>query len=361
MTPYIVMLLIPVLYYLTSTKNVLTTFGRPSVNSRCVVLFFCSYLLLLVFRAQSVGIDLPNYLFYFSGIDGLAFDRIGGSYQDIEVGYRALNWVVGRFTDDFQVFMAVVAVLTVVPVCALYARESKSALLSMFTFIMLPLFSMFFSGLRQSLAISLVAASFFFVKKRKPFPFVCCIAVAFFFHKTALMALLLYPVYHMVITRRMLVAVVPVVATVFVFNGQIFSFLLPLVGEEYGSYAMTSTGAYGFLLLLALLTVVSFIVGGGSGDGDKSYVSMRNILLFSLMLQCFAPVQWCAMRMNYYYLLFLPLIVPEIFLKFRERNEQLASIAELAFCLISFVYFVNAGLHGADTLHIFPYLPFWEA
>lgn len=67
------------------------------------------------------------------------------------------------------------------------------------------------------------------------------------------------------------------------------------------------------------------------------------------------------MRMNYYYLLFLPLIVPEIFLKFRERNEQLASIAELAFCLISFVYFVNAGLHGADTLHIFPYLPFWEA
>lgn len=45
---------------------------------------------------------------------------------------------------------------------------------------------------------------------------------------------------------------------------------------------------------------------------DKDIIGLRNILFLSAFLQCFTLVNYWAMRMNYYFLIFLPILISKI-------------------------------------------------
>ena len=86
---------------------------------------------------------------------------------------------------------------------------------------------------------------------------------------------------------------------------------------------------------------------------------MRNFLLFSLLIQMFAPLNMLAMRMNYYYIIFIPLLLPRIIACASVRYRSVAAWARNIMLVFFFVHFFARANSGIN-LHTIPYHFFWE-
>ena len=179
------------------------------------------------------------------------------------------------------------------------------------------------------------------------------------FHTSAFMLAFMYPVYHAKITKKWLLAVVPSLILVFVFNKQIFS-VLTMIIERYTKYegGITTTGAYTMIILFAIFAVFSFVIPDETLLDDEA-IGLRNFLLLSVALQMFAPLHAIAMRMNYYYIIFIPLLMPKIIESRSERWGQVAVVGRHIMVLFFLVYFfINVTSDG--NLEVVPYHFFWE-
>ena len=152
---------------------------------------------------------------------------------------------------------------------------------------------------------------------------------------------------------------------VFVFNAQIFGLLntvLAQYDESYEAIQSASTGAYMSLILFAVFAVFSYIVPDES-KMDAELFGLRNFLLLTVVLQCFAPLHTLAMRMNYYYIIFLPITIAKFVDVPQANMKRIAKIAAViitAYFLCDFISTIYTGyVTGVSALDTVPYIPFW--
>ena len=375
MLPYVILMFAPLLVYQVSvtrrenrtSKEWSLSIGKePQVlhNSLIVPLFFLLYLVLLICRHESIGRDLSTYRYFFEMYATQSLPRL---YEiDGDILYYLLNWLVGRFTRDYQVFMAIVAIITVLPIAKIYSEDKQYGFLKIVLFMNMSVFTMVFSGLRQSLAIAMGLVAFEFVRKKKPFFFLLFALIALGFHHTGFMILLYYPLYHMRLNKNRLWMVIPVITAVFVFNKQIFGWatnlLFMVMGDKYNA-EIQETGAYMMVILFALFAVAAYFFPDEEKMDDEAR-GLRNFLLMAVLLQCFAPVHSLAMRMNYYYIVFVPISVPKIFKHAKGGLKDIAKITKgvvVGFFVVYYLYTTFQSCRsGISALNTYPYVPFWE-
>ena len=128
----------------------------------------------------------------------------------------------------------------------LYMKESNHNLLTIALFMGLAPFSMFFSGLRQSIAMGIGAICYLCCKEKKPASFLLLVFLAYLFHQSAAILLLMYPMIHLRVTKKWIPLVVVVVAGCFVFRNQIFGFALRFSDKYESRYVISETGSYTF-------------------------------------------------------------------------------------------------------------------
>ena len=97
---------------------------------------------------------------------------------------------------------------------------------------------------------------------------------------------------------------------------------------------------------------------------DRETLGLRNILTLAVFFQCFASVHVLAMRMNYYFILFIPLVLPKVLEFPKKEFKQVAKLGEVVLTAFFLVYFVMTVVKGYTTgdsaLNTIPYIPFWE-
>jgi hypothetical protein len=203
MVPYYVLIFVPYLLSLVLKRDNYeeNRFGRRVT----FFLFFFIFILLLAFRADTCGTDLPGYKTTFSRIDSNSWAY--GLTLEYERGYFYLQKLVHTVSDNFHVFLTVVALISTIPWWIMYAKESDNAVLTIAIFITVAPFSMFFSGLRQVMAMAFSVPAWYCVKKKKWLLFVLLVFVAMSLHKTAWIIFLILPMYYIRITKKWLPAV----------------------------------------------------------------------------------------------------------------------------------------------------------
>ena len=330
-------------------------------NAKTLSAFFVIYFFILALRADTIGVDLQQYLPRFQTIAQSSFSELVALSESVNPGYIAINKLISFFSRNNQFFLAVIAACTVIPIAILYKKESEHAMLSISIFLILPLFSMFFSGLRQTLAIAMVVPAFYCAKNKKRLLFLLTVLIAYLFHSAGIFIILLYPVYRAKITKKGLFVVIPAMVFVYIFNVQIFNFVLQFMGEKYQErYSeLSDTGAYTMIVLFIMFAVYSFVVVNDK-QLDETTLGMRNLLLLSIVLQFFAPINPIAMRVNYFYILFIPLLISRITMRCKQDYIQIVGIARILMCCFFVCYFFYKAFFGTDTLEVFPYLPFWS-
>ena len=276
-----------------------------------------------------------------------------------------LNWIIGNIFGNYQIFLAFVAAICILPIALLYCEDRHFGFLKIVIFVNLPTFVMMFSGLRQAIAISIGTIAYHFVRKKKLFPFLLTVLIAFGFHKSSFMLLPMYWIYQIRFKRKHLLIIAPAMVVLYLFNSTIFNFLLTFIGDYADKYDATAgaTGAVNMLILFGLFVIFSYVLSDESKMTDEMF-GLRNFLLVCFALQCFAPVHNLAMRLNYYYILFIPIAVAKVFPVVRSQYRQIAKLAHIVLCAFFTVYFLYTSyiscITGISDLDTFPYVPFWR-
>ena len=355
MTPYFLLLGLPVFFSLFKGKKT----AEKKASMFPLDVFFLIFLAILCLRSVQVGIDLKNYLHFFNQVKGVGFIDLFSRY--LEPGYFVLAKITQFFGGNFQILIALISFLTVVPLWKMYRKESDSAYLTLILFATVAPFTVYFSGLRQILAVTLGIPAYYYTKQKKLVQFVLVVALAFVFHQSALLLFALYPIYHLKLNKNTFYFAVPALLSIVFFGREIFMFVLPFLGERYiQRYStVTSTGAYTVLILLFIFAIYTYILPNEK-ELDSDTLGLRNILLLCVAIQSFAPVNTIAMRMNYYFLIFIPILIPRIVNAAKPHYKKLASMSVVLINLVFTAWFFYNAYCGGDALNVFPYIPFWR-
>lgn len=350
---FYLLLLAPILIQHIAVKGI----GYEKKNRFALTLFFAMLTALVMFRHESVGNDTRNYIYYFRRFASLEWKALFG--ESLEFGFTFYNKIVSIFSISPQFFFAVTAIITIAMIYPTYRRLCVDASLTIMLFAILSTFVMIFSGIRQMLAIGMGVRAYECVRARKPVRFVVTVLLAMTFHVSAFMLFAMYPVYHCKITKKRFYVIVPILGMVFLFNRQIFGLLMSiLIRFTRFDIASSETGAYTMLILFAMLAVLSYWLPE-EGALDEETKGLRNLLLLAIAIQMFAPLHTIAMRMNYYYIIFIPLLIPKIMEARKNSLRQVAIMGRWAMVLFFFAYFFVV-LAPSKALHVFPYHFFWE-
>lgn len=355
MIPYYILIILPIIPLMFRFEGI--KFGKNvaiSKNELSIGLFFTVLLVLVSLRAITIGIDTQNYIYLFNSFSNMSWKEL---FIGQEPAYAVLNKLVSYISKNPNLLFFVLAMMYIIPTAKFYIDNIEMPMLTIALFVSMSTFVMLFSGVRQSIAIAIGIVAFYLTKNKKLIPFILVVLLAILFHRSAFMIAFMYPLYHIKITKKWLLVVVPLMLAVFVFNKPIFNFLAIFISGSY-EVKVSSTGAYTMIVLFAMLSVFSYVVVDEE-KMDSITFGFRNFLLLATTLQMFAPLNSLAMRMNYYYIIFIPILIPKIIKLASVRWNQVAKLAGLLMTVFFFAYFLF--LEPAENvLSTFPYKFFWE-
>lgn len=330
-----------------------------------VMVFFALLFFFIALRSEVVGSDTLNYKEYFNACIQHENYQFIVETNRIEPGFAIYMYLFTKISRNFQLFLAFTALISIVPIAFFYKHYSRNGMFSILIFVTFGLVSIYFSAVRQALAMAFVWPAFTFVRKRKLLPFLLTVALAFTFHMSSLVMLLMYPLYYIKTTPKALPFILLIVVAVMVCKERLFSSSIAMLGEKYEKlYGLTeTTGAKSIFIMDVLFLLFAFIIPDQK-KLNRQQIGMRNFLILIPIIQAFASVSNIAMRLNYYYLLFLPILLPRLVLLSKVKYRQFAKVAYWVMCGFFFVYYiysvVSGTLQGNDVMAMYPYRFLWQ-
>ncbi len=356
MLPYYLLVSCPL--FLSTPEYLLPPSERRTRLLRApVLLFFVGLFCLLSLRHVSVGVDTARYAWHFAEVERLSWREVL-SYREGEWAFFLICKLVSSLGGNWAVMQALTALFCVLPMAVLYITRTESPSLTMAMFPVLPVFMMSFSGLRQAIAVALVAPVYCAAVKRQWGRALLWVGIAFCFHRSALILLLLIPAVKIRLRLRHLPALLLLYAGVYAVRRPLFSLLLRFLGESDRVSEMTDTGGTSMLLLFAGCLLISFLVPFEDTLDDETR-GMRTLLAVAVLLQLFSTVHPLSMRMNYYFLPFIPLCMGRVLSVRGRLVSSLAGGVRVAMAAF-FVIFYIVRIMESDSLGIYPYRPLWK-
>ena len=360
MLPYYLLIFLP--FYIECIRVSLhcgyNNVAKIKNSNISIVVFFVFWGVMLACRSTFCGRDLRNYYYFFNKVLGLDFFEVLECYQTEQL-YFLLNWIISHIYPDFRLLLVITSILCAGITGWFYRKESECALLTITLFFSSVCFIMFYSGLRQSLAMLFIIPAYYMTKHRRLIPFILLVVIAKFFHDSAIVMLLFYPIFHIPLRSKHFPGVLMLIALFFIFRTQLFTIIVPFLGGKYARAMVSEVPAYSVLIMFLLYLIFSFLVLDDS-KMNLECLGLRNILVVITIIQCFASANGIAMRMNYYFIMLFPVIIPKLMNYPYVGYENIVQESKWGMVLFFTCYFfvnINSGYTGLEA---FPYIAFWE-
>jgi hypothetical protein len=236
---------------------------RPGVLLISILLLW----LVSSLRDVTVGIDTKNYLALFESIvqNGLMIQDVSVINlfvpNGFELGFTIYTYFVSLFTSSFITYLFITGVLVYVPIYLFIKRYSTDYYLSLVIY-----YCLFFFGsmtlLRQSIAMSILLIGTKYIVGRNPIKFTAIVLLASSFHVSALVGLVLYPIYNRSLTRFAATLILSLATIVFAFMSALVE-LAATINHRYEFYldridsfsiaSFLSLGLYLFIFVIMVL------------------------------------------------------------------------------------------------------------
>lgn len=292
------------------------------------VLVTTSIIIFQGFRNYSVGTDLMGYIRGYLNIGSMPFLYL--QYQNYEKGYVLLNKILYYVGLSDRQFLIVIALMIQIPIFYTIYKYSENYLISIFWYFSFGNFIMTFSGLRQSIAMSIIFSSYYFILKRQKLKYLLSIFLASVFHTSALFCLILYPVYYMKIKRKKFPLIFLGLVSLFLLNDKI----LILAGILYKGriIEIEKTNAYTMLIIYLFIYVLSLIFN----KKDREYQGLRNMLLLLEAIYLFAPIHFTFTRIGYPITLYMTLFIPKLLKQMKIKPRFIFLLLEILcfYCVV---------------------------
>lgn len=340
---------------------------RESFILKCGMIFIYG---ILALKKYTVGMDIPAYRQHYYLSKSVPWDNF--DYIYFENGYIVLMKIFSKLNIDFQVFMIFIYTFVCITMYYFIKRYSKNVTLSLMIFICYQFFVFYFSGVRQTIAMSFCLIAYMCLDNRrwKKAPrilmYLGLIWLAATFHESAYIFLLVLPFEFMKMNKFYLFVYIPVAMTATFLRPVLLSFLKIFFKDLHTDGSVTLQGNFIFLALFTILSVIAIIQYKPSETTliqteDNEKVDDRflfvavNILITLVVLQLFfsgIPI----LRSTMYLTLFLIPGLTNILKCFESKIEIIATWV----ILIAFIYIFFEETLLKNQLNIMPYLMFWQ-
>ena len=240
---------------------------------------FISAIILIVFaglRSSNVGTDTNNYVGIFQD-----FSYYQGSIFEInttiEIGYLFIQKIALFFSKQYWALLTTIAVFAVIPYFYVIKKLSKNVILSVFVYITLAIYLIFFNASRQGVAVAIASISIIYLFKRSMIKYFLCIVIASLFHNTAIILLPFYFVLTRKITLQSTFTYIVLGFICFTFLSLFLSFFSSDIEARYAVYEdRGATGGYLLAIFFICLSIYLFVI--------RKNISIKNLKAFDIYL-----------------------------------------------------------------------------
>lgn len=249
------------------------------------------FLLISAFR-YNVGIDTwKNY--------GPAFDSIAnyGEHFDTwefllikyEVGFSLLMLLLANICKHSVILFTVCSIVTIGFTYISIYQQSKNTLFSIFLFFFSGAFLLSMNGMRNYMSLAIVLYAIKYIKDNKFWKYLFWIFLASLIHKTALLFLILYPLYKFKLSLKQIVILLVTSILSLPFIDKVIAFLLSRT--SYIDYFIGDTGSvdplYSMLLINSILLLL-FLLNYKKCKEDKLYNLFLKMQVISVIVCLFS-------------------------------------------------------------------------
>ena len=341
MAAYLGNILIIILCRLSRIR--LTAGGREVSRKKaeCVIFSFL-WIILSGFRSLSVGADTMAYGNDFERITAASWSTLWNNLVrkmsgiqsmlaenplNKDPGFKLLTKAMSLVFPTYRLYLIAVAVLFMTLLGRFLYRNAKDPFPGFILFDCLFYSFYAITGIRQTIATALIVLwGYDYIRERKPVPFFLISFLAFTIHKSALCFVPFYFISRIRVNRIFIAATVPAITASFVFRERIMDILSRLMGYEQYNQQYGDSGPVVFTLLLAAVFLFCSIFRKRLAENAPDFQSKYMALTLALFFVPLAFIDPSAMRVSYYYALFLMVLLPDIMDIFPDKIRTLLTM-----------------------------------
>jgi hypothetical protein len=303
-----------------------------------VVVAILPMFLLFVLRYKYIGADTIGYVRFFQKeIRKYSWAQLFDvESMRFEIGFRVYTKIISLFSSSYTFYFLINALVIFGILMRFSFKYTQNPFVFFFLFITLGTYAFFETGLRQALAMVLCLLAVDFVKDKKPIRFILLVVLAYFFHKSALVFLLIYPLCA-IKKYDWAIFVYVILAAVFVVGFAVFQNLFnQLLGYEYD---VEETGNGGiFMLFVFVIFAFCFFMTYDKKGAEKTENVILHLSFLTVIFWLLRLISRTAERISYYYIFGLYIYFSQVIKYDKDKLSSLLKWLLLLACLVLFVY-----------------------
>lgn len=287
---------------------------------------------------------------------------------DYEVGYQLIQKIVTIFTNNFNNWLLIIAVFSFISLALFFKKYSDGIFMSYILFITMGFYDFSFSGIKQSIAITILLWSYKYIIDKKIGKFLICVFIASSIHLSALVFIPAYFIGNLKWKKYHILLVSVMYSVVYLFRYQIGRMLTVIYYEESTQILnkYVSTGSIGGLALFLLATlIIGFIIYNPIKHQDRENIVLFNLIIIAFFIQSLSSFSYLFTRLNMFYLIFITIYIPKIIKNMsksviRMNKLQIYVLRGMLFFIILggvLAYYLNT--LQSDGAGIIPYKVWW--
>lgn len=283
------------------------------------------WILISGLRGMSVSPDMYSYKIKFDRAGNMPWSDVFKKFYFVYIeeegkdpGYDIFQKIVHIFTDDYQAFLFIIALIFFTAMGVWVYKNSDYKLLSMIVFDAF-LYSFFaLTGMRQTLAtVLIVFLGGKYIRERNFKNFLIVALIAFTVHKSSVCFVPFYFISQITISRKYIIGILSAFPILYLFRNRYFYLIGSIVGYDY--VELENSGAYTFTAIYLAVIVVSLFLFNYIKKNCEDYTMFFNAMFMGLLLIPLVFVNPAAMRTVQYYSLYFMLFLPKLVKSFESR------------------------------------------
>ncbi|SEO25293.1 EpsG family protein [Amphibacillus marinus] len=341
-----------VIYWLNLSAVIVWAFilgrhqGSMKNRKALSIVLFVQLFLILALRSIYVGADVLNYISNFEYINSVNFMDFDFRFES---GYVLLNKLMGFFTLNQNIFVAVNAFISLLLFFFFIHKESRIVWLSIFLFITLGFYTNLFNLFRQAIALGVVVNSYQLLRKGNFKLYFFVILIASSFHLSSLIFMPVYFFRNLKFSLKVILFYSATLVLVAILSNQINTIILSNFSSI--NYVTESRGGANFLIILVLVLIVGLIFKTSIIKTDPKSEILYHIQYFAILCQVLALDFALMTRVTRYFSIFLIIFIPNIISGVKDHKIIISGVYFLC-CLTALFYYLTL---RNDTSSIVPY------
>lgn len=267
-------------------------------------------MIMSMFRAENVGNDTWHYIQLYKQVQAHDFSYIQNSIT--EKGYLLYDYIIARCFDNYQFIFIISSLLIYISIYFFLMKYIQAPGAFMCIFIGMNMFDFFLSTQRQGIAIAILIFAFDAACEKKLIKFLILNALAFQFHYSSIVFLLMYPLINAKIKKNGLkIIIVGVTSGFLMFFNKILSLLLTLFPKyRYYEGGALFDGEPRLAVVMkisvyVLLLIMTYVFANSEENHEEhsvrednqyklfNMIALINICLFAISSQATALARFC--------------------------------------------------------------------